>query len=112
MLRRQALSLGCERLEFALGLRPKGLEHRSRVVTVGLLPHADWIRFGLLTLARDVDTVDPCTIEAEDLRLQLRGQLRIAMRREEPGRDLEAAKCLNLVLRRAIPDRIRSPENV
>src|SRR5215469_16569369 len=112
MLRWQTLSCGCERLELALGLRPKGLENRCRVLTVGLLSQADWIRFGLLTLARDVDTVDPCTIEAENLSLELRGQLRIAVRREKLGRNLEGTKSLNLVLRRAIPDRIRSPENV
>jgi hypothetical protein len=111
-LRWQAPSFDCKRLELALGLGPKGLENRCRVLTVSLLPQADRICVGLLTLAWDVDTVDPRTIEAENLGLKLRGQLRIAVRLEKLGRNLEGAKGLNLVLRRAIPDRIRSLENV
>jgi hypothetical protein len=63
----QALALGHERLELAVGFGSEGLEYRGCPLAVCLLPHADWIRFSLLAFGRYVDTVDPCTIEAEDL---------------------------------------------
>src|SRR5690242_5925143 len=100
----QPPALGQERLELAVVLGSKSLEERGCALTVGLLPQADWIRFGFLALARDLYAVDPCTIEAENLGLKLRGALRIAMCRDELGRDLKGAKGLDLVLRRAVPD--------
>jgi hypothetical protein len=108
----QALTLGQEPLELAVVPRSKGLEDRGRALAISLLLQADRIRFGLLALARDANTVDPCTIEAENLGPKLWGELRIAVRGEERGRDLEGTKGLNLILGRAIPDRIRAPQNV
>jgi hypothetical protein len=54
----QALALGQQPLELTVVLGPEGLETRNRRLTIGLLPQADWIRFDLLALARNVHTVD------------------------------------------------------
>src|SRR5216684_491612 len=52
--------------------------------------------------------VEPRRIEAEDLALVLRGELRIAVLFRHLLRDLEAPEGLDLPLRRAVPERIRA----
>ena len=94
----QALTLGQEPLELPVVPRSEGLENRGRALAISLLPQSDRIGFGLPALARDVNTVDPCSIEAENLGPKLWGELRIAVRGEERRRDLEGTKGLNLIL--------------
>jgi hypothetical protein len=60
----QALALGQQPLELAVVLGSEDPENWGRALTIGLPTQADWIRFSLLALARDVHTVDPCAIEA------------------------------------------------
>src|SRR6266480_1092372 len=52
--------------------------------------------------------VEPRRIEAEDLALVLRGELRIAVLLRHLLRDLEAPEGLDLPLRRAVPERVRA----
>ena len=96
----QAFAFGRESLELAVGLGPEGLKNRGSALAIGIFPQANRIRLCLLAFSRDIYAVDPRTIETENLSLELRGELRIAVRVEELGSNFEAPERLNLILRR------------
>src|SRR5688572_12676655 len=98
--------------ELAARLRAARLEMRLRLCAVGdafagngVLPRAPFHLVGR-------DAVGSRRIQAEYLRAQLWRDFRIAVALAQFGRDLERAERLDLVLRRAVPDRVRAPEHV
>src|SRR5262245_25895193 len=98
--------------ELAPGLRPVREEMR-----LGLRPvRQPFGRYGVAASAElhllGGDPVGSHRVQAEDLRAQLRRDLRVAVLLAQFRRDLEGAERLDLVLRRAVPNRIRAPEHV
>ena len=73
---------------------------------------SDTIGTSVLFHVIGADPVDPSRIQTEDLRAQRRRDLGIAIHRAQFGGDLESAKRLDLILRRAVPDRVGAPEHV
>lgn len=92
-----------QRIELAVGLGTIGLEGGVGVFTIGGFPFADRIGLGFLGPLGYFHLVDPRTVKAKDLRLEVGGQLRIAVGFDQLGGDLKAPKRLDLILRRAIP---------
>src|ERR671931_1324840 len=84
--------------ELAARLRPVGEE-----VRIALL--------GCLALGRR-HAVDLGAVQAEDLRPEPRRHFRVAVFVAQLSADLESAEGLDLVLRRAVPDRVGAPEHV
>src|SRR5687767_5948736 len=58
------------------------------------------------------DRINPGGVEPEDLGAQRRSNLGIAVLGAQFWRDLKSAERLDLVLWRAVPDRIGAPEHV
>src|SRR3989442_1477044 len=97
---------------------------RKLVAAVGARPGVSGIVQGRLEAVRDArlvilrhrldrsntggQLVEPRRIEAEDLALVLRAELRIAVLLRHLLRDLEAPEGLDLPLRRAVPERVRA----
>ena len=103
-LGREAAALGDQRLKFGIGLGSVGLERRIACFLIRLLARPD--RIGLCPSAPlgDVDTVDASAVETENLLLERRRKLRIAVLLDQRRRDLKASEGLDLVLRRAVPE--------
>ena len=66
----------------------------------------------LAPLRLRLDPVDPGAVQAQDLRLALAGQLRVAEALLELARDLERAEGLDLVLGSAVEDAVGAPQHV
>src|SRR5688572_7673427 len=98
--------------ELAPRLRPVGLEMGLRVLEIGLPLPCHLVAGGVaLDLGRS-KAVDPRGVQAEDLRPQGGGDLGVAVALPERGGGLERPERLDLVLRRAVPDRVGPPEDV
>src|SRR5712692_7769628 len=102
-------ALALQRGELLRGARPVGGE--AGRAALGELAPADRIGRGPAERGRGVDAIDLGDAEAEDFGLELRRQRRIAVALAQAIVDGEAAEGLELVLRRAVPDRIGAPEH-
>src|SRR6266851_4326445 len=102
-------ALALQRGELLRGARPVGGE--AGCAALGELAPADRIGRGPAQRGRGVDAIDLGAAEAEDFGLELRRQRRIAVALAQAIVDGEAAEGLELVLRRAVPDRIGAPEH-
>src|SRR5207244_8586306 len=60
----------------------------------------------------DIDADHPRRVEPEELRFDGAGERRVPVLVDERLWDLEAPERLDLPLRRAVPDRVRAPEDV
>src|SRR6266545_6163360 len=82
------------------------------MLVVGVPLARDAVGTSMFLYLVGADRVDAGRIQAEDLGAQRRSDLRIAVHRAQLGRDLESAKRLDLILRRAVPDGVGAPEHV
>jgi len=76
-----------------------GLESRIRHLPIGLLARPDRIDLSSSPPLRYVDIIDASAIETEDLLLERRRKLRVAVRFNQRRCNLKAAEGLDLVLR-------------
>src|SRR5688572_5533330 len=98
--------------ELAPRLRPPGAEVRLGPLEIRLLLPRDAVaRDDLLHLGGG-NAVHLGGVQAEDLGAQASGHLRIAESLSQRGMDLERPERLDLVLRRAVPDRVGAPQHV
>src|SRR6266481_7416644 len=66
----------------------------------------------LVALRGHVETEDTGGIQPEDLLLLAARQWRVVVLLDQPGGHLEATKRLDLPLRRAVPDRVGTPQHM
>src|SRR5690606_13373078 len=97
---------------FVLGVAPRPVSGEARGALRLPLPAPDRVELRSAHRRGRVDAVETCAVEAEDLGLRRLRQGLVAVPLDERIRDLEGAECLDLVLRRAVPDRVRAPEHV
>jgi hypothetical protein len=95
---REASALG-ERLILGICFGSVGLESRIRHLPIGLLARPDRIDLSSSPPLRYVDIIDASAIETEDLLLERRRKLRVAVRFNQRRCNLKAAEGLDLVLR-------------
>src|SRR5688572_22661540 len=94
--------------------RPRAVrdERRIRSFRVSNSAARDSVAFGLAPEVGGRKLVRLGGIQAKHLGAQRRRHLRVAVLLAQLVRDLERAERLDLVLRRAVPDRVRAPQHV
>src|SRR5436190_3243550 len=98
--------------ELPARFRAVGQEMRLRILAIRQTLARDRVALRVFLHFLGAQRIDLRTVQSEDLRAQRGRDLRVTVLSAQLRSDLERAERLDLVLRRAVPDRVRAPQHV